>query len=104
MAKSVVCGGLTYFSEIFFASVFTLVSSAAGLAAPADLRPAVMGARAASMQFGYFAGSLAAGAALASGGYAALGLVVSVAFVAAAGVLMPPPRVSCPRLCAQDAI
>jgi predicted MFS family arabinose efflux permease len=51
-----------------------------------------MGARAASMQFGYFAGSLAGGVALSVGGYAVFGLVVSVVFVAAAGTVAPLPR------------
>lgn len=61
----------------------TFVSSAFGLAAPAEVRPRAIALRAASMQFGYFAGSSAAGAALALGGYPALGSVLGTLFVAA---------------------
>jgi hypothetical protein len=43
--------------------------------------------RAASMQFGYFGGSLAAGAALALGGYAARGATVGALFLSAALLL-----------------
>ena len=82
----------------------TFVSSAYGLAAAAELRPAAMAMRAASMQFGYFAGSFAAGTALAVGGYAAFGAAIAVLFVGAAialvalspepapGSLPPDPR------------
>ena len=46
-----------------------------------------MAMRAASMQFGYFTGSLAAGGALAAGGYAAFGATIGVLFLSAALVL-----------------
>ena len=45
----------------------------------AELRPAVTSLRAATMQFGYFAGSIAGGAALAIGGYGALGATMGLA-------------------------
>jgi hypothetical protein len=47
--------------------------------------------RAASMQFGYFTGSLAAGAALALGGYPALGATIGAFFLSAALVLGRSP-------------
>jgi predicted MFS family arabinose efflux permease len=43
-----------------------------------------MAMRAASMQFGYFAGSFLAGAALALGGYPAFGSLIGLIFLAAA--------------------
>jgi predicted MFS family arabinose efflux permease len=65
----------------------TLVSTAFAVSTPPELRPAVTGLRAATMQFGYFVGSIAGGAALASGGYGALGATMGVLFLAAAAVL-----------------
>ena len=70
----------------------TFVSSAYGLAAPPETRVGAMAMRAASMQFGYFAGSFAAGTALALGGYAALGAVIGLLFVGAGIVLAAPHR------------
>jgi predicted MFS family arabinose efflux permease len=82
-------------AALFSASAFaaggrTFVSSAFGLAAPAELRPGAMAMRAASMQFGYFIGSFTAGAALALGGYAALGAAVGALFLASAASLVGP--------------
>lgn len=57
----------------FAAGGRTFLSGTLGLSAPPELRPGAMALRAASMQFGYFVGSFVAGAALAIGGYAALG-------------------------------
>jgi predicted MFS family arabinose efflux permease len=71
----------------------TVISSVYGLAVPAELRPGAMTMRAASMQFGYFVGSFAAGAALAVGGYAALGAVIGVLFVGAGFALVDLSRV-----------
>lgn len=71
----------------FAAGGRTLLSSALGLAAPPEIRAGAMAMRAASMQFGYFTGSLAAGAALAWGGYAAFGATSGVLFLSAALVL-----------------
>ena len=76
----------------FIAGGRTFLSSAAALAAPSDLRPAAMAMRGASMQFGYFLGSFTAGAALALGGYAGLGLTAFVLLVGAAVVLRTPSR------------
>ena len=44
--------------------------------------------RAATMQFGYFAGSIAGGAALALGGYSALGATMGLLFLGAAATLV----------------
>jgi predicted MFS family arabinose efflux permease len=68
-----------------------LVASALGLATTPELRPAVMALRAATMQFGYFAGSIAGGAALAVGGYSALGATMGALFLAAAATLALDP-------------
>ena len=68
-----------------------LVASAFGLATTPELRPAVMALRAATMQFGYFAGSIAGGAALAVGGYSALGATMGALFLAAAATLALDP-------------
>ena len=66
-----------------------LVSSSFGLATAPEVRPAAMGLRAATMQFGYFAGSIIGGAALAVGGYDALGIAMGGLFLAAAATLVP---------------
>jgi DHA1 family inner membrane transport protein len=73
------------FSAIgFVAGGRTLISSAVGLEATAERRLAVMGARAAAQQLGYFFGSAAAGAALATGGYPGLGLALGILFLLSA--------------------
>lgn len=69
----------------------TFLASAFGLAAAPERRPAVMAMRAASIQFGYFTGSFAAGAALALGGYAAFGATIGALFLSAALVLGHSP-------------
>jgi predicted MFS family arabinose efflux permease len=78
-------------SSAFVAGGRTLIASAFALATPPDLRPVVTGLRAATMQFGYFAGSLAGGAALTVGGYSALGATMGTLFLAAAGTLARCP-------------
>ena len=65
----------------------TLVASAFGLATAPEIRPAVMGLRAATMQFGYFVGSIAGGTALAVGGYGALGITMGAFLLGAAALL-----------------
>ena len=80
----------------FAAGGRTLLASAHGLTAPPEVRPTAMALRAASMQFGYFAGSLAAGGALALGGYPAFGATLSALFLGAAAVLVPWRRPSAP--------
>jgi predicted MFS family arabinose efflux permease len=68
----------------FVAGGRTLIGSAVGLDMAPERRRAVMGARAAANQFGYFFGSAAAGAALAVGGYSAFGPVLGLLFVVSA--------------------
>jgi predicted MFS family arabinose efflux permease len=68
----------------FLAGGRTLIGSAVGLEAAPERRRAVMGARAAAQQLGYFVGSAAAGGALAAGGYTLLGAGLAALFVASA--------------------
>lgn len=75
----------------FMAGGRTLVSSVFGLSLPAELRPGATAMRSATMQFGYFTGTLAAGVALALGGYPALGATMGFLFLAAALVLADSP-------------
>ena len=91
---SLAASGALFAAAAFAAGGRTLLSSAFGLATPPQFRPGAMAMRAASMQFGYFTGSSAAGAALAWGGYAAFGATVGTIFLAAALVLgrAPAPR------------
>lgn len=88
---SLVASTALFSAAAFAAGGRTLLSSAFGLAAASELRRAAMAMRAASMQFGYFTGSLAAGGALAAGGYAAFGATIGVLFLSAALVLRRPP-------------
>jgi DHA1 family inner membrane transport protein len=76
----------------FAAGARTLLSSAYGLAVPTELRTAMMGSRAASMQLGYLVGASAGGLALLAGGYAALGLLFALLFLASALLLAAPHR------------
>ncbi len=78
-------------SAAFLAGGRTLVASAFALSSTPELRPAVTSLRAASMQFGYFIGSIAGGTALAVGGYGALGAVMGFLLVCAAVTLAHRP-------------
>jgi MFS transporter, DHA1 family, inner membrane transport protein len=68
----------------FIAGGRTLIGSAVGLEAAPERRLAVMGARAAGQQLGYFFGAAAAGGALAAGGYPGFGLALGFLFLASA--------------------
>jgi predicted MFS family arabinose efflux permease len=59
----------------------TIAGSAFGLDAAPDQRVAVMGLRAAAVQFGYLLGAAAGGAALAVGGYPLLGATLGILFL-----------------------
>ncbi|MGE5636776.1 MAG: MFS transporter [Nocardioidaceae bacterium] len=78
------------FSGVLFAALVclaggrTMAGSAIGLDAAPEHKLAVTSMRAAATQFGYLLGAGAAGAALAAGGYAALGAAQATLFVAAA--------------------
>jgi DHA1 family inner membrane transport protein len=91
LRPSLVVSAVLFAMAAFAAGGRTLLSSAFGLSAPPELRPGAMAMRAASMQFGYFTGSLAAGAALAWGGYAAFGATSGALFFSAALVLSRSP-------------
>ena len=68
----------------FVAGGRTLIGSAVGLEATPERRLAVMGARAAGQQLGYFFGAAAAGGALAAGGYPGFGLALGFLFLLSA--------------------
>jgi predicted MFS family arabinose efflux permease len=68
----------------FIAGGRTLAGSARGLGLAQELRLGVTGVRAAAIQAGYFVGAALGGAALAVGGYGALGLAFAALFVGAA--------------------
>jgi len=70
----------------------TLLSSAFALARAPEVRPTVASLRATTMQLGYFVGVSAAGAALASAGYAGFGAAMGLFFLTAAVVLAQPRR------------
>jgi predicted MFS family arabinose efflux permease len=71
------------------------VSNAYAVAMPAERRTAATSLRASTMQFGYLIGASAAGAALALGGYAAVGAVMASLFLGA-GLLLLPLRAPAP--------
>lgn len=75
----------------FAAGARTIASGAIAVAAAPELRPTLMGVRAASIQGGYFVGSLLGGAALALGGYPAVGATLGLIFLAA-GLAAAPAR------------
>jgi MFS transporter, DHA1 family, inner membrane transport protein len=64
-----------------------LVASLFAVSTPPELRPTVTSLRTATMQAGYFIGSLVGGVALATGGYGALGTAMGSSFAAAAVLL-----------------
>lgn len=81
---------MLFASAAFLAGGRTLVASAFAISTPPDLRPAVTSLRASTMQLGYFGGSLLGGAALAGGGYDALGVAMGLCFAGAASLARPP--------------
>jgi predicted MFS family arabinose efflux permease len=87
----------------FLAGGRTLAGSARGLDLAPELRLGVTGVRTAALQLGYFVGAAAGGAALAAGGYDALGLVFAGLFVGATVPhLLPaaaPGQEAIPEIC-----
>ena len=67
----------------------SMVASALGMDASPEDRVAVMAMRAAANQFGYLLGAAAGGAAIALGGFPAMGAVLAIMFIAAALVHFP---------------
>jgi predicted MFS family arabinose efflux permease len=78
-------------SAAFVTGGRTLIASAFAIATAPELRLAVTSLRAATMQFGYFVGSIAGGGALALGGYGALGATMGLLFLGAAATLARRP-------------
>jgi predicted MFS family arabinose efflux permease len=78
-------------SAAFVAGGRTLVASGFALATAPEIRPTVVGLRAATMQFGYFVGSIAGGVALTVGGYGALGATMGALFLGAAATVARRP-------------
>jgi predicted MFS family arabinose efflux permease len=80
----------------FLAAARTLVGNAAGLEVAPQHRLALMAVRSATLQLGYLVGAATGGAALALGGYGALGAALGTLFAAAAlpmlGVRLPASR------------
>jgi predicted MFS family arabinose efflux permease len=81
---SIPVSAVLFAATAFVAGGRTLIGSAVGLEAAPERRVAVMGARAAAQQLGYFLGAAAAGAALAVGGYPSFGLALGFLFLVSA--------------------
>ncbi len=80
----------------FIAGGRTLAGSARGLGLATELRLGVTGVRTAALQSGYFVGAAVGGAALAAGGYGALGLAFAALFVGAAIPHLWPEPIEAP--------
>jgi MFS transporter, DHA1 family, inner membrane transport protein len=80
----------------FIAGGRTLAGSARSLDLAPELRLGVTGVRTGALQGGYFVGAAVGGAALALGGYTALGLMLAVLFAAAALPHLRNPQPSLP--------
>ena len=81
---SIVVSAIVFAALAFVMAARTLSGSVLGLELAPDKRLAVMGLRAAGLQFGYLVGSAAGGLALAAGGYSALGVLLGTLCLAAA--------------------
>jgi MFS transporter, DHA1 family, inner membrane transport protein len=81
---STTVSALIFAALAFVMAARTLAGSVLGLELAPDRRLAVMGVRAAGLQFGYLVGSAAGGLALAAGGYPALGALLGALCLAAA--------------------
>jgi DHA1 family inner membrane transport protein len=80
----------------FIAGGRTLAGSARGLGLAPELRLGVTGVRTAALQSGYFVGAAVGGAALAAGGYDALGLAFAALFAGAAIAHLWPVAIEAP--------
>jgi predicted MFS family arabinose efflux permease len=81
----------------FIAGGRTLAGSAAALDLAPELRLGVTGVRTGALQGGYFVGAAVGGAALALGGYAALGLTMAFLFAGATVPHLFPARRQSPQ-------
>jgi predicted MFS family arabinose efflux permease len=84
---SVAMSTVLFAAAAFVAGARTLVASAYGLSVAPVFRASLTSLRAATMQFGYFLGSIAGGLALAAGGYDAVGLTMSCFFLLASATV-----------------
>jgi predicted MFS family arabinose efflux permease len=84
---SVALSTLLFAAAAFAAGARTLVASAYGLSVAPACRASLTSLRAATMQFGYFLGSIAGGVALAAGGYGAVGVTMSCFFLFASATV-----------------
>ena len=84
MRGGVATSTLLFSVAAFLAGGRTLLTSAFALSRSPELRPTVASLRIAALQLGYFAGSIAGGAALALGGFGAFGAVMGLLFLASA--------------------
>jgi MFS transporter, DHA1 family, inner membrane transport protein len=85
---SVAVSTALFTAAAFAAGARTLVASAYGLSVAPAFRASLTSLRAATMQFGYFLGSIAGGVALAVGGYAAVGVTMSGFFLVASATVV----------------
>jgi MFS transporter, DHA1 family, inner membrane transport protein len=82
----------------FVAGARTVVSGTLALGMSRAIRHALLAGRAATLQFGYFAGAILGGVALALGGYSALGVILgAVAAAASATLALPRPALRTAR-------
>jgi predicted MFS family arabinose efflux permease len=81
----------------FIAGGRTLAGSAAALDLAPELRLGVTGVRTGALQGGYFVGAAVGGAALALGGYTALGLTMALLFAGGAAAHLLPSRRESPQ-------
>ena len=81
---STAVSAIVFAALAFVMAARTLAGSVLGLELAPHKRLAVMGLRAAGLQFGYLVGSAAGGVALAAGGYTALGVLLGSLCLAAA--------------------
>jgi predicted MFS family arabinose efflux permease len=81
---STLASALLFAALAFVMAARTLAGGVLGLDVAPERRLAVMGLRAAALQFGYLVGSAAGGVALAAGGYPALGVLLGSLCVGAA--------------------
>jgi MFS transporter, DHA1 family, inner membrane transport protein len=85
---SVAVSTVLFAAAAFAAGARTLVASAYGLSVAPAFRASLTSLRAATMQFGYFLGSIAGGIALAVGGYGAVGVTMSAFFLLASATVV----------------
>jgi predicted MFS family arabinose efflux permease len=84
--------GLVFMTASFVSGGRTLVGNLVAVQAPPERRASMAALRAVANQFASLAGAATAGAALATFGYGALGLVLGLLFGLAAVALMPRAR------------